>query len=145
MCRGGPRSVMASTPDSHAGGPGFKSRCRPTNFRAVWSPKSIPIPRLKSKNGKGFPEEGEVGPEGLWFRRAPREAKKKQKLCVGTSQSTTTWAGGAAGRSLAAAAEASAAATAAAAAAAGRSASSPETTPWVWSPRPWRAPTAQPR
>ena len=29
---GGPRSVMAKTPDSHAGGPGFKSRCRPTNF-----------------------------------------------------------------------------------------------------------------
>ncbi len=30
----------------------------------------------KSKNGKGFPEEGEVGAEGLWFRRAPREATK---------------------------------------------------------------------
>ncbi len=25
---------MAKTPDSHAGGPGFKSRCRPTNFGA---------------------------------------------------------------------------------------------------------------
>ncbi len=73
---GGPRSVLASTPDSHAGGPGFKSWCRPTNFRPVWSP-SIPIPRLKSKKGKGFPEEGEVGAEGLWFRRAPREAQKK--------------------------------------------------------------------
>ncbi len=72
----GPRSVMASSPDSHAGGPGFKSWCRPTNFRPVWSP-SIPIPRLKSKNGKGFPEEGEVRAKGLWFRRAPREAKKK--------------------------------------------------------------------
>ena len=77
--RGGPRSVAASTPDSHAGGPGFKSRCHPTNFRPVWSPKSIPIPRLKSKNGKDFPEEGEVGAEGLWFPRAPREAKKKKK------------------------------------------------------------------
>ncbi len=32
--RGGPRSVMAMTPDSHAGGPGFKSRCCPTNFGA---------------------------------------------------------------------------------------------------------------
>ncbi len=32
--RGGPRSLMATTPDSHAGGPGFKSRCRPTNFGA---------------------------------------------------------------------------------------------------------------
>ncbi len=31
---GGPRSVMVTTPDSHAGGPGFKSRCRPTNFGA---------------------------------------------------------------------------------------------------------------
>ncbi len=31
---GGPRSVMATTPDSHAGGPGFESRCRPTNFGA---------------------------------------------------------------------------------------------------------------
>ncbi len=73
---GGPCSVTASTTDCHAGGLGFKSQCRPTNFRPVWSP-SIPIPRLKSKNGKGFPEEGEVGAEGLWFRRAPREAKKK--------------------------------------------------------------------
>ncbi len=33
--------------------------------------------RLKSKNGKGFPEEGEVGAEGLWFRRAQLEAKKR--------------------------------------------------------------------
>ncbi len=74
--RGGPRSVMASTPDSHAGGPGFKSQCRPTNFRPVWSPNPSPYPRLKSKNGKGFPEEGEVGAKGLWFRRAPLEAKK---------------------------------------------------------------------
>ncbi len=31
---GGPCNVMATTPDSHAGGPGFKSRCRPTNFGA---------------------------------------------------------------------------------------------------------------
>ncbi len=76
-CWGVPRSEMASTPDSHAGGLGFKSRCRPTNFRPVWSPKSIPIPRLKSKNGNGFPEEGKVGDEGLWFWRAQREAKKK--------------------------------------------------------------------
>ncbi len=36
------------------------------------------LPRLKSKNGKGFPEEGEVGAEGLWIRRAPREAKKNK-------------------------------------------------------------------
>ncbi len=75
----GPRSVMASSPDSHAGGPGFKSWCRPTNFRPVWSP-SIPIPRLKSKNGKGFPEEGEVRAEGLWFWRAPQEAKKRRHV-----------------------------------------------------------------
>ena len=34
---------MAMTPDSHAGGPGFKSRCRPTK---VWSPNT-PIPRLQ--------------------------------------------------------------------------------------------------
>ena len=33
-----------------------------------------PLPRLKSKNGKDFPEEGKVGAEGLWFRKAPREA-----------------------------------------------------------------------
>ncbi len=71
---------MASTPDSHAGGPGFKSQCRPTKLSASLEPKSIPIPRLKSKNGKGFPEEGEVGVEGLWFRRAPREAKKRVKI-----------------------------------------------------------------
>ena len=31
------------TPDSQAGGPGFKSRCRPTK---VWSPNT-PIPRLQ--------------------------------------------------------------------------------------------------
>ncbi len=48
----------------------------PHQLSASLEPKSIPIPRLKSKNGKGFPEEGEVGAEGLWFRRAPREAKK---------------------------------------------------------------------
>ncbi len=41
---GAPRSVMASTPDSHAGGPGFKSRCRPTNFRPVSSPNPSPYP-----------------------------------------------------------------------------------------------------
>ncbi len=69
--RGGPRSVTASTPDSQAEGPGFKSQCHPTNFRPVWSPKSFPIPSLKSKNGKGFPEEGEVGAGQPW------EAKKK--------------------------------------------------------------------
>ncbi len=31
---GGPGSVMAKTPDSHARGPGFQSWCRPTNFGA---------------------------------------------------------------------------------------------------------------
>ena len=46
------------------------------------------IPRLKSKNGKGFPEEGEVGAEGLWFRRVPREAKKTIELCVEDSPPT---------------------------------------------------------
>ncbi len=49
----------------------------PHQLSASLEPKSIPIPRLKSKNGKGFPEEGEVGAEGLWFGRAPQEAKKK--------------------------------------------------------------------
>ncbi len=44
IAKRGPRSVMASTPDSHAGGPGFKSRCRPTNFRPVWSPNLSPYP-----------------------------------------------------------------------------------------------------
>ncbi len=44
ISRGGLRSVMASTPDSHAGGPGFKSRCRPTNFRPVWSTNPSPYP-----------------------------------------------------------------------------------------------------
>ncbi len=48
----------------------------PHQLSASLEPKSIPIPHLKSKNGKGFPEEGEVGDKGLWFRRAPREAKK---------------------------------------------------------------------
>ena len=40
--------------------------------------KITTITRLKSKNGKGFPEEGKVGAKGLWFRRAPWEAKKQQ-------------------------------------------------------------------
>ncbi len=48
----------------------------PHQLSASLEPKSIPIPRLKSKNGKGFPEDGEVGAGGLWFRRASREAKK---------------------------------------------------------------------
>ncbi len=76
--RGGPRSVMASTPDSHhAGGPGgVQIPVLPHQLSASLEPKSIPIPRLKSKNGKGFPEEGKVGAKGLWFRRAPRKAKK---------------------------------------------------------------------
>ncbi len=41
---GGSRSVMASTPDSHAGGPGFKSRCSPTNFQPVWRPNPFLYP-----------------------------------------------------------------------------------------------------
>ncbi len=32
---------------------------------------------LKIKEWQGLPEEGEIGAEGLWFRRAQREAKKK--------------------------------------------------------------------
>ncbi len=49
------------------------------------------LPRLNSKNGKGFPEEGEVGAEGLWFRRAPREAKKiKQSVPLSVSRVSAT-------------------------------------------------------
>ena len=44
ISRGSLRSVMASSPDSYAGGPGFKSRCRPTNFWPVWSPNPSPYP-----------------------------------------------------------------------------------------------------
>ncbi len=40
---GGPRSVMATTPESHAGGPGLESQSRPTK---VWSPNA-PIPCLQ--------------------------------------------------------------------------------------------------
>ncbi len=60
---------------------------QPHQLLASLEPKSIPIPRLKSKSGKGFPEEGEVWAEGLWFRRAPREAKKI--ACEPSSQSAT--------------------------------------------------------
>ncbi len=46
--------------------------------------------RLKSKNGKGFPEEGEVGAEGLWFRRAQLEAKKRVEPIFCTKNVTKT-------------------------------------------------------
>ncbi len=51
---------MATTPDSHAGGLGFKSRCRPTK---VWSPNT-PIPYLQISQmheGSLLPERGYVG------------------------------------------------------------------------------------
>ncbi len=71
----GPRSVTATTPDSHAGGPGFKSRCRPTK---VWSqPKHphTPPSSLKDVSRVPPPKEpcGTVYAEG----RAPRMTKKK--------------------------------------------------------------------
>ncbi len=68
--QGRPRSVLASTPDSHAGGPGFKSRRRPTNFRSVWSPKSIPtqsqrMARASLKKAKLGPKDcGSGEPHG---------------------------------------------------------------------------------
>ena len=58
-CYGGsPRNIMATTPDSHAGGPGFKSRCRPTKG---YSPNN-PIPRLQvAKTCQGsLPPKGAV-------------------------------------------------------------------------------------
>ena len=53
---GGPRSVMATTPDSHAGSPGFKSLCRPTKIRSP----STPITRLQVAKMRRQ-ERGHVG------------------------------------------------------------------------------------
>ncbi len=71
---GSPRSVMATTPDSHAGGPhaggpGFVSRCRPTNFGAHL-PYTPPPSRKDVSTVKG-PER-----DGVRESRAPRMTKK---------------------------------------------------------------------
>ena len=61
LIRGGPRSVMATTPDSHAGGPRFKSRCRPTKKFGAQTP---PYPASRSQRyakGPSPPERGHVG------------------------------------------------------------------------------------
>ncbi len=59
--RGGPHSVMVTTPDSQAGGPGLKSRCRLTNFGQF---RTHPFPNLtiSPKKGKGYPEDGILVP-----------------------------------------------------------------------------------
>ncbi len=55
--------VMASTPDSHAGGPGFKSRCRPTNFRPVWSPNPSPYPPKVKRMARASLKKEKLGPK----------------------------------------------------------------------------------
>ncbi len=45
---------MATTPGSHAGGPGFKSRCHPTNFGAHLPYTPLPGRKDASRVPKGM-------------------------------------------------------------------------------------------
>ncbi len=60
---------MTTTPDSHAGGPGFKSRCRPTNFGAPLPYTPLQFAKMCQGSQKG------------WCTRKPstRDDKKKQR------------------------------------------------------------------
>ena len=66
-----PRSVMAMTPDSHAGGPGFKSRCPPTK---VWRPNT-PFICL-------FVCSEEVQPRALKGLRTEHGRSVSESLCL---------------------------------------------------------------
>ena len=58
---------MASTPDSHAGGQGFKSRCRHTNFRPVWSPNPSPYPAWSQRMARVSLKKAKLGPKDCGF------------------------------------------------------------------------------
>ncbi len=63
---------MATTLDSHAGGLGFESRCRPTK---VWSPNT-PIPRLQvaKMRQRSLPKKGAMW-DGVHRRPSTRDEK----------------------------------------------------------------------
>ncbi len=76
---GCPRSLMAMSPDLHAGGPGLESRCRPTK---VWNPNT-PIPRQVAKMCQGSifsppPPKGAMW-DGVRRRPSARDDEKKEK------------------------------------------------------------------
>ncbi len=65
--------VMAKTPDSHAGGPGFKSRCRPINFGA-----HLPYTPPPGRKDVSRVPEG----DGVRESRAPGMTKKSKKAII---------------------------------------------------------------
>ncbi len=89
LLTGGPHSVMATTPDSHAGGLGFKSRCRPTK---VWSPNT-PIPRLQVAMMHQGSLPPKKGPFGMAYAKggAPGTTREKNNPLT-LSPPGTLWA-----------------------------------------------------